>query len=128
MIDLQINVGIAAIARGWITPEAFVKIMQAITRSPATPPHTLWVVGGYLSDRELTQLLDEVSNGSRNDTVIMSASTPPPPAAAVAAAVPAPLRDSADLTTKVGRQPNRQLPNEPATAPTAASFVEEPHP
>ena len=114
MAEIHIDVGIAALERGFITHDAFMKAVAALAKSNGQSVHDLWVGQGHMTDAQLTQVL--ASLGKSSETKLVTT-------------VPE-LKKSitpGELNTNVGRkQPRSRIPTGQATAPTAASIVNEP--
>ncbi|HEU4613051.1 MAG TPA: serine/threonine-protein kinase, partial [Kofleriaceae bacterium] len=112
MAEIHIDVGIAALTRGYITHEAFMKAVAALVQSNGQSVHDLWVGQGHMTDAQLAQVLAAIGKGS--ETVVL------PPVAKVPAT-------PQELSTKVGHM-QRKAGAESETAPTAASLVGGPPP
>jgi eukaryotic-like serine/threonine-protein kinase len=117
MAEIHITVGIAALSRGFITHEAFVKAVAALERSNGQSVHDLWVGQGHLTDKQLALVLDTL--GKSTETVVMQA--PPPKPMTSESKVPS------ELATHPGHRRSR-IPTGQGTAPTAASIVDVPPP
>jgi eukaryotic-like serine/threonine-protein kinase len=94
MAEIHIDVGIAALSRGLITHEAFLRAVAALANHNGQSVQELWVGQGHMTDAQLEQVLHSL--GKTSETIVLQA-----PGAPQAPRVP------------VG----------PATAPTAASLV-----
>jgi eukaryotic-like serine/threonine-protein kinase len=110
MAEIHISVGIAALTRGFITHEAFVQAVAALAGANGQSVHDLWVGQGHMTDKQLAQVLDTL--GKSSETIVMQ--SPPPPL-------------KPDLSTDVAHKRTR-MPSGQATAPTAASIVNDPPP
>jgi serine/threonine-protein kinase len=112
MAEIHINVGIAALSRGFITHDGFVKAVAALATSNGQSVHELWVGQGHLTEAQLATVLSAL--GKSSETVVMSAAPPPakPPASPV------------ELATNVAHVRRSKMPTGQATAPTAASLVD----
>jgi serine/threonine-protein kinase len=107
--EIHINVGIAALSRGFITHDVFLKAVAALAGSNGQSVHDLWVGQGHLTDAQLAQVL--ASLGKSSATVVLPVTTPEKPAA---------LKPEDLISTKVGHG-KKIAPAE--TAPTAASLI-----
>jgi serine/threonine protein kinase/formylglycine-generating enzyme required for sulfatase activity len=115
MAEIHINVGIVALARGFITLETFAKGIHSLAQGTAISIRDLWVGPGLLDEGQLATVLDAIGPTTGRDTMLFN--TPPPKARD-------PETDSGP--TKVGRQPVKllSLPIGTATAPTDMSLVQ----
>jgi hypothetical protein len=71
MAEIHIDVGIAALSRGFITHDVFLKAVAALARSNGQSVHELWVGQGHMTETQLTQLLSGL--GKASETVVMQA-------------------------------------------------------
>ncbi|NVB83069.1 MAG: SUMF1/EgtB/PvdO family nonheme iron enzyme [Kofleriaceae bacterium] len=110
MAEFHINVGMLALSRGFITLEAFAKGMEALARSERQSVHELW--GVFMSADQLATVLDVIGKGTSTapETVIV-------PTRLKAQVADTRVGVIAEASTRIARGP---LPNENATAPTAA--------
>ncbi len=106
MAEIHINVGIAALSRGFITHDVFVKAVSTLAKSNGQSVHDVWVGQGHMTEVQLAQVLDSI--GKSSETVVMTAPIKP-------------VRPQ-DLVTDVGHRRPR-VPTGQATAPTAASVI-----
>ena len=75
MAEIHINVGIVALSRGFITADAFAKVMEQVVQASSLNLQDVWVRGGFISDAQLAQVLDTIGRSSR--TAIIPSTTPP---------------------------------------------------
>jgi len=111
--EIHINVGVAALSRGFITLDAFAKAMLALSESHGQSVRDLWAA--YMTPDQLASVIEAVKVPTQETTVFV-AEPPPKPSA--------PPRGSEDLTTKVGKQPS--APRKGLTfsaAPTVMTFL-----
>jgi serine/threonine-protein kinase len=117
--EIHINVGVAALSRGFITLESFAKAMQALAESNGQSVRDLW--SAFMTPDQLASVIEAVKAPAQDTTVFIAepASVPVPSP---------PPRGSEDLSTKVGKnQPSKKgVPLGPATAPTAPSLAPPP--
>ncbi|HEY5951045.1 MAG TPA: serine/threonine-protein kinase, partial [Kofleriaceae bacterium] len=112
MAEIHIDVGIAALSRGFITHDAFVTAVAALSRSNGQSVHELWVGQGHMTDAQLAQVLDLL--GKTSETIVL-------------AATGSKLKPE-DVITNVAHKARAKMPTQQATAPTAASLIGEPPP
>jgi serine/threonine-protein kinase len=117
-IDLGINVGIVALARGFITIEAFARGIDSLAkRGRAVSVRDLWLGPGGLDEHQLAAVLDAIGPNTGRDTMLFVADS----AKVTGATIPP------DPTTQPGRiNAGNRLSSAPigsATAPTDASLV-----
>ena len=111
MAEIHINVGIAALSRGFITHEAFLKAVADLARSNGSSVHDLWVGQGHMTEVQLAQVL--AAMGKSTETVVL-------PITPIVPARPD------DASTRVGHKPAGESGRQylrPETAPTAASVT-----
>ena len=110
MAEIQIHVGVLALARGFITHEAFANGIEAFTKNAAANVRDLWITSGYLTEAQLSELLQAIGTGRRTpESAPITASSEPD-----------------DLSTKLGHNSiKRNISGPPATAPTAASLISD---
>ncbi len=116
MAEIHINVGIAALARGFITLEAFAQGMQSLASTRTQSVQDLWIGQGLMDAGQLETVLAMI--GTSRDTMLFAADS--------RSAVPAEV--GPDPTAQIGRMAKgkRPFPQGPATAPTAPSLIPPP--
>jgi serine/threonine protein kinase/formylglycine-generating enzyme required for sulfatase activity len=115
MAEIHINVGIVALARGFITLETFAKGMSNLAAGHALSIRDLWVGPGFLDEKQLAAVLDVIGPNTGRDTMLFNAEPP---------RERDPKQDSGP--THVGKAtPVKllQVPVGTATAPTHPSLV-----
>jgi len=114
MAEIHINVGIVALARGFITLETFAKGINTLAQAADLSIRDLWVGPGHLDESQLAAVLDAIGLTGR-DTM---PSHVEPPKLGDLQGDKGPIR--------VGHAPVKLLsrPIGAATAPTAASLVQ----
>ncbi len=123
MAEIHINVGIAALSRGFITHEAFVQALAVLATTKNHTVHDLWVGQGHMTDSQLKTVLDTL--GKSSETVVMAGSVPVVPPKPVLPSRPVLPASMDEISTRVGRALKKTLPAGPETAPTAASIVSD---
>src|SRR5690349_19876487 len=120
MAEIHIDVGIAALERGFITHEAFMKAVAALATSNGQSVHELWVGQGHMTAAQLETVLVSLGKSSETRVVATGTITTPEHRKTIS---------PGELSTNVGKKPGRsRIPTGQATAPTAASIVNEPPP
>src|SRR5512135_1669962 len=109
MAEIHINVGVAALTRGFITLDSFARAMKSLSESAGQSVRDLWAA--YMTPDQLSSVLDAVKPQPPDTTLYVAEPPPPQPGP--------PPRGSEDLSTKVGKNqpPKKQIPLGPATAP-----------
>ncbi|HEX5059971.1 MAG TPA: hypothetical protein VFV99_11460, partial [Kofleriaceae bacterium] len=92
------------------------KALAALATSNGQSVHDLWVGQGHMTETQLASVLSAL--GKSSETIVMSdvQTTPRVP------------KKPEDLVTNVGHKARAKMPTQQATAPTAASIVNEPPP
>jgi serine/threonine-protein kinase len=116
MAEIHIKVGIVALARGFITHEAFAKGIEAYASGGSLSVRDVWA--GHMSDAQLSDAIREVGTGRA-----VTESEPITNNSEISGFGMQPPSQVEDLSTKVGRSMRRNISGPPATAPTAASLV-----
>ena len=114
MDEIHINVGIVALARGFITLEAFAKGMHSLSQTKGVSLRDLWCAPGLLDEKQLATVLDAIGPQTGRDTMLYSVEPAKPQDA-----------DKDSGATRVGRGPVQLLSSAigTATAPTSPSLV-----
>jgi serine/threonine-protein kinase len=119
MADIHINVGIVALARGFITLETFARRMDTLAKQGrALSVRDLWVGDGGLDEAQLATVFDAMGPTTGRDTMLFVAEPPkaepviPPSPVTQPGRVSAGLKKLELLNVQVGT----------ATAPTDASL------
>jgi hypothetical protein len=73
MAEIHINVGIVALARGFITLETFAKGMSSLAEAKHLSIRDLWVGPGHLDEGQLATVLDAIGPTQGRDTRLFNA-------------------------------------------------------
>jgi serine/threonine protein kinase/formylglycine-generating enzyme required for sulfatase activity len=120
MAEIHINVGIVALARGFITLETFAKRMGSLAQGTAVSIRDLWVGPEGLDESQLAAVLDAISPTTGRDTMLFDAEP---------ARVPDPKEDASGPTKFAGGAVKLvAMSIGGATAPTDASVIHLPLP
>jgi eukaryotic-like serine/threonine-protein kinase len=113
MAEIHINVGLVALARGFITLETFARTMGTLAQAASQSIRDLWIGPGLLDEHQFASVLAAVGPQTGRDTMLYTVD---------GSAVPGPV--PTDLTVK-NRPPLKlmSVPVGTATAPTATSLV-----
>ncbi|MBL0217300.1 MAG: SUMF1/EgtB/PvdO family nonheme iron enzyme [Myxococcales bacterium] len=115
MAEIHINVGIVALARGFITLEEFAKGMSRLATGSAQSIRELWLGPNRLDEAQLAQVLDVIGPATGRDTMLFTAEPPKPFD---------PKQDSGPTQVgKAGPVKLLQVPVGTATAPTTPSMI-----
>lgn len=122
MAEIHINVGVLALSRGYITLEAFAKGIEAYSRTTGISIRDVWVEPGHLTEVQLAELLRTVGTGRANtDSDAIGEKSE---VSGVGMSPPSRLDDP---STRLGHNSLRRTVGPPATAPTAASIIDDPN-
>ena len=115
MAEIHINVGIVALARGFITLEEFAKGMNSLAKGSSLSIRDLWLGPNRLDEAQLAQVLDLIGPATGRDTMLFNAEPPKPFD---------PKQDSGPTQVgKAGLVKLLQVPVGTATAPTTPSMI-----
>ena len=119
MAEIHINVGIVALARGFITLDTFAKGINSLAQATHLSIRELWIGPGRLDEGQLAAVLDAIGPTKGRDTMLYNAEPP---------RKSDPAEDSGP--TRHGRGPVKllSLPLGTATAPTDASLAQPVNP
>ncbi|MGE3768941.1 MAG: serine/threonine-protein kinase, partial [Kofleriaceae bacterium] len=117
MAEIHINVGLVALARGFITLETFARTMGTLAQNgQAQSIRELWIGPDRLDESQFATVLDAIGPQTGRDTMLYAVESGQH-------AIPKPL--NSDPTVRIKPPPMEQLKSVPvgtATAPTAASL------
>ncbi|MBL9016137.1 MAG: SUMF1/EgtB/PvdO family nonheme iron enzyme [Myxococcales bacterium] len=72
MSEIHINVGIVALARGFITLDTFARAVNHLAERRSMSIRDLWVAEGRLDEAQLAIVLDAIKPPTGNDTVVVA--------------------------------------------------------
>jgi formylglycine-generating enzyme required for sulfatase activity len=125
MAEIHINVGLVALARGFITLEQFARTMETLAHTGASKQsiRELWIGSGGLDEKQFATVLDAIGPQSGRDTMLYTVEGSPPPAGAGSGSSPNAIPAAMNTDPTVRIKPPDTMAAGTATAPTAPSLV-----
>jgi hypothetical protein len=117
MAEIHINVGLVALARGFITLETFARTMGTLAQNgQAQSIRDLWIGPGRLDEGQFASVLDAIGPQSGRDTMLYSVES-------AQHAIPKVLNTDPTVRIKAPMEQLKTAAVGSATAPTATSLV-----